>query len=179
VILHVHLPGAHAYQVGDEIWDEPLGDVIRAEADAIAASAGCEQLAALGHADRGGLRDQIIAEMTLALRGPGDCYRAPDGVLYTLEPDPAADAAGGGRLAGVSCPVTDPVVDVVLRFEALPVGSSASRRAIVPWSDGTESEALRWFDDEVLVSGGGDLLNKTRAQLRSLHFRRDRDWLQS
>jgi hypothetical protein len=25
----------------------------------------------------------------------------------------------------------------------------------------------------------GDLIGKTRDQLRSLHFRRDRDWLQS
>jgi hypothetical protein len=108
------------------------------------------------------------------LRGPGDCYRAPDGVLYTLEPDTPGDASAGDTLTGVSSPVTAPVVDEVLRFEALPLGSSASRRAVVRWSDGTESEALRWFDDEVLVCEG-DLLNKTRAQLRSLHFRRDRD----
>jgi hypothetical protein len=42
------------------------------------------------------------------------------------------------------------VVDEVLRFEALPIGSLASRRAIVRWSDGTEGEALRWWSDEVL-----------------------------
>ena len=70
------------------------------------------------------------------------------------------------------------VVEEVLRFEDLPVGSMASRRAVVRWSDGTESEALRWFDDEVLVSEG-DLVGKTREQIRSLHFRRDRDWLRS
>jgi len=39
-------------------------------------------------------------------------------------------------------------------------------------------EALRWIADEVLVSER-DVLGKTREQLRSLHFRRDRDWLQS
>ena len=70
------------------------------------------------------------------------------------------------------------VVEEVLRFEDLPVGSMASRRAVVRWSDGTESEALRWFDEEVLVSEG-DLVGKTREQIRSLHFRRDRDWLRS
>lgn len=70
------------------------------------------------------------------------------------------------------------VVEEVLRFEDLPVGSMASRRAVVRWSDGTESEALRYYDDEVLVSEG-DLVGKTREQIRSLHFRRDRDWLQS
>ncbi len=70
------------------------------------------------------------------------------------------------------------VVEEVLRFEDLPVGSIASRRAVVRWSDGTESEALRYYDDEVLVSEG-DLVGKTREQIRSLHFRRDRDWLRS
>ena len=70
------------------------------------------------------------------------------------------------------------VVEEVLRFEDLPVGSMASRRAVVRWSDGSESEALRCFDDEVLVSEG-DLVGKTREQIRSLHFRRDRDWLRS
>ncbi|MGA8339576.1 MAG: hypothetical protein WB761_32860 [Solirubrobacteraceae bacterium] len=70
------------------------------------------------------------------------------------------------------------VVEEVLRFEDLPVGSMASRRAVVRWSDGSESEAVRWFDDEVLVSEG-DLVGKTREQIRSLHFCRDRDWLRS
>jgi hypothetical protein len=73
---------------------------------------------------------------------------------------------------------SDPVVKQVLRFEDLPVGSSGSRRAMVRWSDGTEDEALRWYADEVLVSEG-DLLGRSRDQIRSLHFRRDRDWLQS
>jgi hypothetical protein len=73
---------------------------------------------------------------------------------------------------------SDSVVEQVLRFENLPIGSSGSRRAIVRWSDGSEDEALRWYADETLISEG-DLLGKSRDQLRSLHFRRDRDWLQS
>ena len=73
---------------------------------------------------------------------------------------------------------TEPTVELVLRFEDLPPGSLASRRAIVRWTDGTEGEALRWYGDEVLVCEG-DLIGKTQAELRSLHFRRDRDWLQS
>ena len=71
-----------------------------------------------------------------------------------------------------------PTVQEVLRFEDLPSGSLASRRAVVRWSDGTEGEALRWYADEVLVCEG-DLVGKTEAELRSLHFRRDRDWLES
>jgi hypothetical protein len=69
------------------------------------------------------------------------------------------------------------VVDV-LRVEALPLGASASRRAVVRWSDDSEGEAFRWWDDEVLFTEG-DLLGKTEAQLRTLHFKRDRDHLQS
>jgi hypothetical protein len=34
------------------------------------------------------------------------------------------------------------------------------------------------YADEILICEG-DLIGKTRQQLRSLHFRRDRDWLQS
>ena len=70
------------------------------------------------------------------------------------------------------------VVEEVLRFEDLPPGALASRRAIVRWSDGTQGEAARWYADEVLICEG-DLIGKTHEQIRSLHFRRDRDWLQS
>ena len=73
---------------------------------------------------------------------------------------------------------TSPTVVEVLTFEDLPPDSLASLRAVVRWSDGSEGEALRWYSDEVKFSEG-DLLGKSREQLRSLHFRRDRDWLQS
>ena len=43
-----------------------------------------------------------------------------------------------------------PRVEDVLRFEDLPLGSLASRRAVVRWSDGTEGEAARWYSDEML-----------------------------
>ena len=78
----------------------------------------------------------------------------------------------------MTVPSQSPVVEEVLGFEELPVGSLASRRAVVRWSDGTEGEGLRWYGDEVLVCEG-DVVGKTREQLRSLHFRRDREWLQS
>jgi hypothetical protein len=42
------------------------------------------------------------------------------------------------------------IVEEVLGFEDLPVGSMASRRAVVRWSDGSEGEALRYYDDEIL-----------------------------
>jgi hypothetical protein len=71
-----------------------------------------------------------------------------------------------------------PVVEEVLRLEDLPAGSRGSRRVIVRWSDGTEGEGIAFYGDEVLFCEG-DLVGKTREQIRSLHFRRDRDWLQS
>lgn len=40
-----------------------------------------------------------------------------------------------------------PIVEEVLRFEDLPVGSSATRGAIVRCSDGTESRFLAWYGD--------------------------------
>ncbi len=66
----------------------------------------------------------------------------------------------------------------VTAVEAVPVEEPGSRRALVRWSDGSIGEALRWYDDEVLFSEG-DLIGKTQAQLRTLHFSRDRDYLRS
>ena len=74
--------------------------------------------------------------------------------------------------------VEEPTVEEVLRFEDLPLGSAGSRRAIVRWSDGTESAALTFYADEVLFCEG-DLVGKMQSQIRSVHFGRDRDWLQS
>jgi hypothetical protein len=78
----------------------------------------------------------------------------------------------------VSSSAGDPIVEEVLRFEDLPLGSAGTRRAIVRWSDGTESAAVSFYADEVLFCEG-DLVGKTQRQIRSLHFGRDRDWLQS
>ena len=52
-----------------------------------------------------------------------------------------------------------PIVTEVLRFEDLPPGSRGTRRAIARWSDGTESEALKWYADEILICEG-DLIGK-------------------
>ncbi len=73
---------------------------------------------------------------------------------------------------------SEPIVEEVVRFEDLPVGSAGTRRAVVRWSDGTEDAPMTWYGDEILVCEG-DLAGRTRAEIRSLHFRRDRDWLQS
>jgi hypothetical protein len=87
-------------------------------------------------------------------------------------------AVGTLGVASMSASNPSPIVTEVLRLEDLPPGSRGTRRAIVRWSDGTESQALTWYADEILICEG-DLIGKTRQQLRSVHFRRDRDWLQS
>jgi hypothetical protein len=92
-------------------------------------------------------------------------------------PHPSHDERPGS-LADVSSSSTSPTVTAVPRFEDLPLGSRGSRRAIVRWSDGSESEALTWYADEILICEG-DLIGETHEQLRSVHFGRDRDWLQS
>jgi hypothetical protein len=72
-----------------------------------------------------------------------------------------------------------PIVADVMLVEDLPLGSAGgSRRAVVRWSDGTTGEALRWYPDEIHIAEA-ELVGKTRQQLRSLHFRRDGDWLRS
>ena len=73
----------------------------------------------------------------------------------------------------------DPIVEEVVRCEDLPPGSLAGRRMIVRWSDGTEGEAVRFYAGRGQLFSEGDLVGKSREQIRSLHFRRDRDWLQS
>ncbi len=54
----------------------------------------------------------------------------------------------------MSGPKAGATVQEVLRFEDLPAGSLASRRAVVRWSDGSEGESIRCYADEVLVSEG-------------------------
>jgi hypothetical protein len=71
----------------------------------------------------------------------------------------------------------EPAVEEMLAFEPLPAGDNGSRRAVVRWSDGSIGEVLRRYDDEILVCEG-DLIGKTAAELRSLRFHRDRDYLQ-
>ena len=82
------------------------------------------------------------------------------------------------KIGSISVNPGNPIVEEVLRFEDLPLGSLGNRRAVVRWSDGTEGEAVRFYSDEVLICEG-DLVGRTLDAIRSLHFRRDRDWLQS
>jgi hypothetical protein len=179
MILKVHLQQAESYEVGDEIWQESLADAIRAEAETIAGYAGSGLLESPGQAHRDALRDRIVDEMTSALVSAGDRYRAPDGVLYSLIKESELNPQSGeGRLMAVGSHPSEPIVEEVLRFENLPLGSAGTRRAVVRWSDGTEDSPMTWYGDEILVCEG-DLVGRTRAEIHSLHFRRDRDWLQS
>ena len=170
-ILKAHLEGMPSHTIGDEIWHEALDDAIRWEAEATVEHMPARLLQLIG---RDQALDLVVKEMTAALREIGDRYQAIDGVLYELldgDPINQTDEASLDAMTGA------PTVTEVT-FEALPTGSSGSRRAIARWSDGTEDELLRWHSDELLFCEG-DLIGKTREEIRALHFRRDRDWLQS
>ncbi len=173
MILKLHLLGALSYDIGNEIWHVALADAIRTEAEAVAEHATAELLQATGQTSREGLTAHVIAEMTAALKQVGDRYRAADGVPYALLAE--SEAETGDTLRAMTPP--KPVVEEVLRFENLQLGSMATRRAVVRWSDGTEGEALRYYDDEVLFAEG-DLIGKTLDQIQTLHGHRDRGWLQ-
>jgi hypothetical protein len=151
MILNVHVPGVPCYEIGEEIWEQPLAEAISAEAETIAGYAGPELLPSPSQAQRAALCDRIAAEMTSLLTQVGDVYTAPDGVVCSLTDEPALDPSlYKGTLSPVSDPMPSPVVQEVLRFEDLPLGSAATRRAIARWSDGTESVALSWYGDEIL-----------------------------
>jgi hypothetical protein len=179
MILKVHLEGAPWYEIGDEIWQVSLEDAIRSEAELIGRYAGEDVLEATSEQPQGALAARIVAEMTEGLTKVGDSYRAPDGVLYSLIQSPGLDPLHvEDTLRRMTSRAPEPTVDRVLRFESLPLGSTGSRRAIVRWSDGSEGTGLTWYADEILICEG-DLIGKTRERPRSLHFRRDRDCLQS
>lgn len=66
MILRVHVPGAPEYEIGDEIWQQPLADAIAAEAQTIAHYAGPELLQSPDQVHRDALRDEVIRDMTRA-----------------------------------------------------------------------------------------------------------------
>ncbi len=151
MILMLHLEGAVAYDVGDEIWQLSLADAIHTEAESIAGDAGSDLLELPDQAHRDALHDRIVDQMTSALVSVGDRYRAPDGVLYALvEESPLDSPTGEGRLIAMGTRSSEPIVEEILRVEDLPLGSAGTRRAVVRCSDGTEDAPMTWYSDEVL-----------------------------
>lgn len=152
MILKVCVEGAPAYEIGDEIWQSSLADAIYAEAETIAGYAGPDLLRSSGPWHRDRLRDGIIHEMTCALVSVGDHYQAPDGVWYALIDALAIHPPQRKATLG---PVTpEPIVEKMVRFQDLPLGSVGARRAIVRWSDGTQGAAMSWYADEIPVCEG-------------------------
>jgi hypothetical protein len=153
---------AGAYEIGDEIWHATLPDALRSEAENTVHHLPAILIRHVGHDQ---LVDLIAQDMAEHLRTIGDTYTAIDGVIYTLRPSEDADT-----LTTMPAPTA-----VEATFHQTPYGP---RTATVRWSDGTTSDAIRFYPDEILISEG-DLIGKTQEQIRSLHHRRDRDWLQS
>jgi hypothetical protein len=143
MILTASIDGIPNHLVGNEIFHESLAAAIHTEAEATVESNPCWLLDLLGCA---AAVDLVAAAMTAALHAVGDRYQAVDGVIYELAD---GDSPLTGNAVSLPCMSSEPVVTEAV-FETLPIGSGASRRAIARWSDGTQSEVLRWHDDELL-----------------------------
>jgi hypothetical protein len=66
---------------------------------------------------------------------------------------------------------TWPIVEEVICFEDLPVGSLGTRRVVVRWSDGSVSEPLTWYRDEILIcegDHGNSRLMPSRVEMRGV-----------
>ena len=85
--------------------------------------------------------------MTVQLHTIGDTCTAIDGVIYTL-----AEAPTGQATAGYAPLMAAEPVAVEATFQQTP--DYGPRTAIIRWSDGTTSEAVRWYPDELLISDG-------------------------
>jgi hypothetical protein len=72
MILKVHVQGAASYDIGDEIWQEPLADAINAEAEMIAGYAGADVL----ESPRQAHRDALRVLSTGVLQGRGSAHDA-------------------------------------------------------------------------------------------------------
>jgi len=156
------------HEIGDEIWHASLPDAIRCEAEKAAYHF---PATIIEHVGPERLIELLAQDMTTALRAAGDTYAAVDGVTYTLSHPAAATPVTTATLSGMP----GERVAVEATFEQADYGP---RIAIVRWSDGTTGEAVRFYPDELLVCEG-DLIGKTQEQIRSLHHRRDSDWLRS
>jgi len=161
------------HEIGDEIWHASLPEAIRCEAE----KAAYFPATIIDRVAQERLVEVLAWDMTAALRAVGDTYTAVDGVIYTLSQAAAATPAATTTTTTTATLSGMPVQPVVVEatFEQADCGP---RIAIVRWSDGTTGEAVRFYADEVLICEG-DLIGKTREQIRSLHDRRDADWLRS
>lgn len=167
MILHNNVDVV-GHEIGDEIWHASLPEAIRCEAEKAAYHF---PAMIIEHVGPEHLVELLAQDMIGALRAVGDTYTAVDGVVYTLSHPAVAAPATTATLSRMP----DQRVVVEATFEQAEYGP---RIAIVRWSDGTTGEAVRFYPDELLVCEG-DLVGKTQEQIRSLHYRRDSDWLRS
>jgi hypothetical protein len=88
-----------------------------------------------------GLREtRPASQMSDELHEVGDRSRAPDGVGCSLTTEDALDPSSGDtRLDSVAQTGISPVVEEVLLFADLPLGSLGTCSAVVRWSDGTSA----------------------------------------
>jgi hypothetical protein len=168
MFLSADLEGVPTYEIGEEIWQVSLEEAVRTEVDAMAEYPVTPEHRALGRAT---LAASLSESMLIALTTIGDTWMSPDGVRYVLAATDPADELPTPPASDAP----EPTIIEVLRFEPPPIAESGSRRAVVRWSDGTEAEAFRWYDDEILFSEG-DHGNSGPMSPRSRSPRIERYW---
>lgn len=89
MLLKAHVWGAEPWYIEDpDHLSCTLDEAIAEAADQTASDAGSELLESPEQWCRDEFKRMMVATMGSALRDVGDSYKAPDGVLYTLEDSP-------------------------------------------------------------------------------------------
>lgn len=84
MILRPHVHDAEPWRL-DGVLGLTLEEAIREAAEQTASDAGSDLLESPSEEHRAIFRDHMVEDMTRALREAPHVYRAPDGVLYSLE----------------------------------------------------------------------------------------------
>lgn len=83
-LMGFNVANAEPYEIGDEPWQHTIEDVIEQEAENVLSEANADHLEEPTDECYDALREQVIRDATAALRAPGDTYKDPIGVTWTL-----------------------------------------------------------------------------------------------
>lgn len=84
LLLGFNVHDSEPYEIGDEPWQHTIDDVIEREAENVLSEAGSDVLEEPTDECYDALRERVIEEARNALREPGDTYKDPIGVTWTL-----------------------------------------------------------------------------------------------
>lgn len=84
MLLTFSVSGSDAYPIGDLGGDFTLAEAIEAESHHAASEADSDHLEDPSEESREAFRQRVVSAATAALRAPGDSYRDPIGVTWSL-----------------------------------------------------------------------------------------------